>query len=234
MPENLHLLLSDHRFPAGDPEYPGGADAACSIGLVSDMVTLKAFLLGRLRTVGAVYAFAAAAVCARAGTQAGDSFWRAVEAELDARIASPAARRESRMLGGDLLRRAQRIGRASILDGLARSAAAYSSRPHHAAALGAVGAIAAARPAEAAAAAAHASLSGPALAAQLALGLDSADVAEMYGELNPEIGQWAEQAERLADRPLSSLPAFSAPALDYLIEAGSDARRAGAARSLAS
>ena len=60
------LLLSDSRFPAGGHAHSGGVEPAVTAGTVSDLTSLEAFLLGRLRTAGLVAAVLAAAACARA------------------------------------------------------------------------------------------------------------------------------------------------------------------------
>ena len=61
------LLLSDSRFPAGGHAHSGGVEPAVTAGTVTDLVSLEAFLRGRLRTAGLVAAGLAAAACARAG-----------------------------------------------------------------------------------------------------------------------------------------------------------------------
>lgn len=235
MPESLRLLLSDPSFRSDRPAHSGGVEAACAAGLVSDAATLDVFLQGRLRTAAATNAYAAAAVCARAATSymrtgPGESLWRSVEAELDARMPSPAVRAASRHQGGHVLRLAQRVVRSPILDALGRSTVACGQRPHHAVALGAVAAVAGASPLEAAEAAAHASLGAAAAAAQRLLSLDPGVVDRLYGALSGDVRLLAAGAAAAAARPLSELPAFGSPSLDWLAEAHSQL----AARSFAS
>jgi urease accessory protein len=67
------LLLSDSRFPAGGHAYSGGVEPAVTAGTVSDLVSLEAFLRGRLRTAGLVAAGLAAAACARARHAGGET-----------------------------------------------------------------------------------------------------------------------------------------------------------------
>ncbi|MBV9660698.1 MAG: hypothetical protein JO337_06035 [Acidimicrobiales bacterium] len=226
MSESLLLLLSDTRFAAGSSPnsasrsggHSGGIEAACAAGVVSDLPSLKAFLFGRLSTTGVIGAYAAAAVCARAGTLP-DSMWRGMEAEIDARMSAPAARRASRAQGGDVFRMALSLARSPIFDALGRATIAYSQQPHHAVALGAIGAVAGARPEDAATAAAVASVDGPAAAAQQLLGLDPDQVEAVQAGIKVEIEALAEHAAAATHRPLSLMPSFAAPALEFLVEA---------------
>src|SRR5579875_2117179 len=145
------MLLDDARFPSGDPAHSGGMEAACAVGLVADLDTLRSFLYGRLWTAGAVGAVAAAAVCARArSNHSATALFRSVEAEIDARTPSPAARRASRDQGSHILRRAMAVTVDPLLDALGRAAVGHFQRPHHATAIGAVAAVAGATPQEAA------------------------------------------------------------------------------------
>ena len=231
MSESLKLLLADARFPSGDPSHSGGVEAACAAGLVTDLTTLRSFLYGRLWTTGVVSAVAAAAGCARARTpKPPTTLFATVEAELDARIHSPAARETSRDQGGSMLRVAGTIVQHPTLDTLARAAIAHRHRPHYPTAVGAVAAVADASPEEAAEAAAYASVAGPAFAAQTLLGIDDATIADLGVEMAPEVARLARDASNSSMRSLSQIPAFGAPALEYLAEQ----HIAGDARSFAS
>jgi urease accessory protein len=218
--ESLKLLLADARFPSGDPAHSGGMEAACAAGLVTDLTTLRSFLYGRLWTTGVVGAVAAAAVCSRARTpKTLNTLYATVEAELDARIHSPAAREASRDQGGQILRLAMTITNDPILDCLGRAVVAHRQRPHYPTAVGAVAAVAGASPEEAAEAAAYASVAGPAFAAQTLLGIDAVTVSEVGVEMAPEVARLAGEAAQISMRPLAQMPAFGAPALEYLAEA---------------
>jgi urease accessory protein len=219
MPNSLALILSETRFPSGQPPHSGGVEVACATGLIKDPETLRAFLRGRLDTAGTIGAYVAAAVCARSvDLPAKPTLWRTVEAELDARIASPAARLASRRQGGEALRLALTINIDPRLDSLARATVGYSQQPHHPVALGAIGAVAGASPKEAAASAAWASVSGSAFAAQQILHLEPGQVAEIGVDLVPDVESIATAAAAAVGRPLSELPCFAAPALAYLAE----------------
>jgi urease accessory protein len=217
--DSLRLLLADARFPSGDPAHSGGMEAACAVGLVKDLDTLRSFLYGRLWTSGVVGAVAAAAVCARARTApSATSLLRTVEAELDARIPSPAARMASRHQGGVVLRSAMGLAADPLLDALARAALNHEASPHYPTAVGVVAAVAGVSPQEAAEAAAYASVAGPAFAAQKLLSVSPDSVGELGVEMAPEIRRLAREAAQTSMRSLSQMPAFGAPALEYLAE----------------
>ncbi|MCM3885219.1 urease accessory UreF family protein, partial [Frankia sp. R82] len=103
-------------MPAGGHAHSGGVEAAVTDGSLAGLADLEEFLLGRLHTAGLVAAAFAAATChalsgphdavptgstvaATPPVTAGD-----LDAELDARTPSPAARAASRAQGRTLLR----------------------------------------------------------------------------------------------------------------------------------
>ena len=97
------LLLGDGRFPSGGHAHSGGLEPLVEGGLIAGLDDLGQFLEGRLATAGCVAAAVAAAACA------GNGSWAALQAEADARIASPALRKASRSQGRQLLRAARAI-----------------------------------------------------------------------------------------------------------------------------
>ncbi len=219
MSRPLLLLLAEPRLPAGRLTASGGVEAACATGMVHDIASLRSYLYGRLWTSGAVAACGSASVCARARTvRAAESLWRSAEAELDARIASPAARRNSRHTGGVMLDLAMEEAPSAVFDSLARVSSAANQKPHFPTVVGAVAAVAGAGPQEAAEAAAYAYVAGPAFAAQRILQLAPADVVALGVELAPEVGRLASEATSACMVSLSQLPALSAPVLEYLTE----------------
>ena len=231
MSESLRLLLADARFPSDDPADSGGVEAACDAGLVTDLVTLRSFLYGRLWTTGMIGAFAAAAVCARALTpRSSDSLFRHAEAEIDARIPSPAAREASRVQGGRLLRRAIELADSEVFDVLVRATKASQGRPHYPVTVGAVAAVAGLAPEDAAEAAAYASVAGAAFRAEKLLGLPADAISELGVEMAPEVGRMAREAGQTCLRSLAQMPASAAPALEYLAEKQA-ARRSRSAAS---
>ncbi|HMC38563.1 MAG TPA: urease accessory UreF family protein [Acidimicrobiales bacterium] len=219
MSESLKLLLADARFPSGSPAHSGGMEAACAVGLVTDVDTLRSFLYGRLWTAGVIGAVAAAAVCARCPNSASPTaLFRAVEAELDARIPSPAARQASREQGHHILRLAVTISSDPLLDALARATVGNRQRPHYPTSVGVVAAVAGCTPADAAEAAAYASVAGPAFAAQTLLSVRPEVISELGVEMAPEVSRLAHEASQTSMRSLAQMPAFGAPALEYLAE----------------
>jgi urease accessory protein len=210
--------------------------------------TLEAFLRGRLRTAGLVAAGIAGAACAHAsaghspgfegpGTSANlarDEYWALLDAEVDARVPSPAQREASRRQGRALLRAARvawpdaaglaalapsaRTKEAGAPRGAGRTRATAGG-PHHAVVLGAAAAAAGCAPVEAARIAAYQAVAGPVSAAVRLLALDPMRATGVLARLAGEIDQWAEAGAAFADGPLSDLPCASAPALDLLAEA---------------
>jgi len=165
--------------------------------------------------------------------------WRELDAEADARTASPAQRTASRTQGRLLVRTARRIWPSPVLDGLA---AAVPDGAHHPIALGAACAAAGCPPGQAGLVAAYTSVTGPATAAVRLLGLDPVTVHRILADLAPELDRTAEAAvaavaacrtagpagaeapdpdapqDRTARHDWSALPSWGAPALDLLAE----------------
>nr|SBO93511.1 Urease accessory protein UreF [Nonomuraea gerenzanensis] len=149
-------------------------------------------------------------------TQAAPHPWVVLDAEVDARTASPAQRDASRTQGRLLLRVARRVWPSPVLDDLAR----LTPSPHHPIALGATAHAAGATPEEAALAAAYHAITGPATAAVRLLGLDPVSVHALLADLTPDLTAVAAQAclPTIATPTWEALPAHSAPALDLLAE----------------
>lgn len=203
MTSPLVLLLSDARFPSGGHAHSGGMEQACDCGLVTDLESLASFLRGRLLTAGVVAAHAAALVCSRPDS------WLAVDAELDTRMAAPAARAVSRQQGAQLLRAARSVFPSPVLERV------RACDCHQSVALGLVASVAGLEPCDAAVLAAFASVSGPASAALRLLGLDPSGVSRVLAEISPEVDAVARAARPSSPR---RLPSPSAPMLDLLAE----------------
>ncbi|MEV6982948.1 urease accessory UreF family protein [Sphaerisporangium sp. NPDC051017] len=216
------LLLADSRLPAGGHGHSGGAEEAVRIGAITGPEDLARFLRGRLATTGLVAAALAAAACALGATadQTADHTvgetaggWRALDAEADARTASPAQRAASRTQGRLLLRSGRRIWPSPALDALAR---AVPEGPHHPIALGAAARAAGCAPHDAALATAYNAITGPATAVVRLLGLDPVDVHRVLAGLAPDLEHVARAS--CATTAWEDLPAHAAPALDLLAE----------------
>jgi urease accessory protein len=207
----LALLLADGRFPAGGHAHSGGVEAAVAAGRLRDTEDLAAFLRGRLATSGLVAAALAAAAAMHPGPAAADR----LEAEADARCASPALRMASRQQGRQLVRAATAVLGPALPPWLAE----LPGGPHHAVALGAVAAAGGLAPPDAARSAAYGAVAGTAGAAVRLLGLDPLAVAALVAGLAPAIEGVVTQAVDAAAGDPADLPAASAPLLDIGAEA---------------
>ena len=204
------LLLADSRLPAGTHAHSGGLEAAAASERVTDAASLHAFLLGRLTTVGLTTAAFAAAAVRCAGEQ-----FALLDAEFDARTASPAQRRASRALGRQLLRAVRAGWPNPVLDA---AAAVHRDGPHQPIAFGAAGAAAGLDPLGVATAAALGAVTGPASAATRLLGIDPDAVTTVLASLEPTVHQTAAAAVAAARGPAEELPSLSAPRLDISAE----------------
>jgi urease accessory protein len=228
----LLLLLLDSRAPAGAHNHSGGMEAAVAVGLVAAQPDAEEFCRARLRTSGRVAAAFAAAACnlqrgpapaagmalpeAERGPAPAAAAMAMLDAELDARTPSEAARAASRQLGGGL----RRLLRSMLPDADLVTPWAGCGRPapHHALVLGGGVALAGGGPELAARAAALAACAGPASAAVRLLGLDPFAVQAMLARLAPDIDECAGLAALGAADPPESLPCEGAPALDLLAD----------------
>ncbi|MET7876306.1 urease accessory UreF family protein [Micromonospora profundi] len=214
---SLLLLLADGRFPAGAHAHSGGLEAAVAAGRVDDLASLEAFLIGRLATAGLVgAAFAAAAH--RASTSAGSAHRRVIlarlDAELDARTASPALRAVSRRQGRALLR----AGRSIWPDAAFADLPTTPGGAHQPLVLGLLCAAAGLSRAETATIAAYGTVTGAASAGVRLLGLDPYQVQALLVGLADACDGTAADAARVADDPPERLPAAAAPLADISAE----------------
>lgn len=208
------LLLADGRFPDGSHAHSGGVEAAVADGRIDDVASLRAFLHGRLWTVGLVDAALAAATAARAGGGRAVP-WADLDAEAAARMPSTAARGVSRTLGRHLLRAARRAWDHPCLEQLQEAVPAGPFQP---VALGAAAAAAGLDGDTAALLAAHAAVVPAASAATRLLGLDPYAVAGVVAGLGPDLDAVAARAGAAGRGELADLPAASAPLIDLAAE----------------
>lgn len=204
------LALADQRLPSGGHVHSGGVEQAVAEGLVRDSESLAGFLHRRVRTAGLV----AAGIAAAAAT-VGPFRLALLDAEADARTASPAAREASRAQGRGLLRTARAAWAAPRPD-LAWTA--LGPRPHHPVVLGCCAQAAGLGPDDAALVAAYLSVTGPATAAQRLLALDPVAVAAVTIDLGHAIEAVAAEAVEAAAGPWELLPDLGDPVLDLLAE----------------
>ncbi|WP_174533004.1 urease accessory protein UreF [Micromonospora chalcea] len=215
---SLLLLVADGRFPAGAHAHSGGLEAAVAAGRVTDLVTLEAFLAGRLATaglVGAAFAAAAHRAVTSAGAAVRGSTLALLDAELDARTAAPALRTVSRRQGRALLRAGRAIWPEASFDDLPST----PGGPHQPLVLGLLCAAAGLSRAETATVAVHGTVTGAASAAVRLLGLDPYRVQALLVGLAGLCDGTAAEAARAADDPPERLPAAAAPLADIHAEA---------------
>ena len=121
----LLALLADGRFPVGGHAHSAGLEAAASVFPLGDDEALWRFVAGRLDTTGVTEAHLVAAVASRLAVAEMD--WDEADAEIEARIASPALRSTSRLLGRQWVRAGREVFGAPLLG---RSAAVDERGPH--------------------------------------------------------------------------------------------------------
>ncbi|MEZ0364432.1 urease accessory protein UreF [Mycobacterium sp. pUA109] len=196
------LTLADSRLPTGGHVHSGGLEEAVTSGLVTDLVTLEAFLARRIRTHGLVTASIAAAV------HRGDLGVERADQETDARTPAPAAREASRSQGRGLARLGRRVWPEAAWAELGR-------RPHLAVAAGRVGAVSGLPPRHTALSVVYTTMTGSATAAQRLLALDPADVAALTFTLSG-------LCEHTATAAAAGLADLSDPLLDVLAQRHTD------------
>ncbi|MGV9802229.1 urease accessory protein UreF [Mycobacterium sp. NPDC003449] len=199
------LTLADSRLPTGGHVHSGGVEEAVTSGLLTGPATLRAYLIRRIRSHGAVTASIAVAVHTGALTAP------VADAETDARTPAPAAREASRTQGRGLIRLARRVWPE-------QDWAALGTRPHLAVAAGAVGAAAGLRPGQTAVSVVYTTMTGSATAAQRLLALDPADVAAVTFELSG-------LCDAVAAEAAAGLADLSDPLLDTLAQRHIDRER---------
>jgi urease accessory protein len=202
-----HLLLTDGRFPAGGYAHSGGLEAAVEAGLEVGEVPL--FLAGRLRGVAAAEA-GLAVLAARSARVEGFDELLSLEAEANARCASPPLRTASSRLGAQLLRSAAVVWPlASVIQGY-RDRSASTPRP---VAFGVVAAAASLDDLELAQAYLYEDASSVTTAAVRLLPLDSALAVRWLLDAGPLVQELAADAAS-ADGDARSLRGGFAPLLE--------------------
>ncbi|MGV0772177.1 urease accessory protein UreF [Mycobacterium syngnathidarum] len=192
------LTLADSRLPTGGHVHSGGVEEAVTSGLLTDLATLRAFLIRRLQTSGK--AAASIAVAVRSGTLDPED----ADAETDARTPAPAAREASRAQGRGLVRLARRVWPQQSWDAL-------GSRPHLPVAAGTVASAAELDAGQTALSLVYTTMTGSATAAQRLLALDPADVAALTFELSG-------LCDAVAAEAVTGLADLSDPLLDVLAQ----------------
>lgn len=124
--------LADGRFPSGGHAHSAGFEAATALADMTDPDTFDAFMRGRLATTGSTEAHLVAAIGYRIETDTID--WHEADAEVTARIVSPALRAVSRGLGRQWIRAARGVWPGPAVDA---AAGAHAEGPHQVAAVAA-------------------------------------------------------------------------------------------------
>lgn len=208
------LVLADARFPGGGHAHSGGSEEAAFRGMIDEPPDLRSFLLGRLRTAGALQAVFAAAAAHLALRGSSRGHWAELDVELDARTPSPAQRAASRVLGKGTARAGRSAWPSRALDALVDTC----PRPHHPIVLGVLSAATGGGPRNAALTAAYLAISGPSTAGVRLLGLDPITVNAVVAGLGEVVDDVADDAVRSAGLPPAELPAPGSPALDLFAE----------------
>lgn len=211
------LVLADGRLPAGAYAHSLGLEEAVAQGVVRDAADVARYAQGATATVGMVAAALAIAAWSLADDAAGPVEWARLDAEADARMASPSQRSASRQLGRHLRRAGAAFGHqaAAAVDA---GAAGHHDGPHQAVAFGALAWALELTRREAAIVPLYSTATGVVQAAVRLVGLDPLAAVTVVAELGP----WMQRtAAALADDPPhdpAALPAPAAPALDHLVE----------------
>ena len=215
------LQLADGRFPAGGHAHSSGTEPACGVGDVTDVRSLRGYVDGRLATSGRVDAAFAAFACSLTRTpDAGEESWRGLDAELAARMLSPASRRAGRTLGRQLLRAGERVWPHPAIADVRRAVADGVLQPI---ALGAVAGAAGLEPADAALCALHHLSTSITTAALRLLGLDPFAVARLHADIAARVDRLAAEAADAASVAAvaggpAGLPAETGLLFDVLAE----------------
>jgi urease accessory protein len=214
------LLLADGRFPSGGHAHSGGAEPSVGVGDISDLVSLRQFVRGRLGTTGRVDAAFAAAVCALCSDGGCERMvdaetWLRFEAEYIARTASPRLRQASRTLGRQLLRGGRRAFASRHYD---EAIAALGTSIPQPIVMGLVAAAARCTPTEAALCELHHLVGSLTSAGVRLLGLDPFEIAAFGAALGPELERLAIEAASTAHNDAALLPADVSLLNDVLAE----------------
>ena len=206
------MMLVDGRFPAGGHTNSAGVEAAVRLGDICDDATLERALLGRLATSGRVEAAFAAHVAGL--VRPTSDVIATIDAELSARIPSPALREASRRFGRQLLRSGSMIWSSPTLDLISNG----SADAHQPVVLGAIVAATGATPTDAAAVAFHHLSAAVTTAGVRLLGLDPMTVARVQARVGHRVDDWVREADAWATCSPADLPASGGSLTEILGE----------------
>ena len=206
-------LVADGRFPVGGHAHSGGLEAAAAAYPLKEAAALEDFVRARVATVGATEANLIAVLMH--GLETGDLDWATADAEIDARIASPALRAVSRMLGRQWIRAGRQVFAGSHAD---RAGLVHQDGPHQVMAYAAVVVDAGIEAAEAVGLHLHHFVSTITTAAVRLHGTDPYEVARLQVDVHSQCETVVADALVNAGQPWEKVPAPAAPLADILAE----------------
>lgn len=214
------LALADQRLPNGGHVHSGGVEQAIADGVIHDLPSSERFLERRARVSGRVAAGLMAAAVTAAGRPGAPARMMRLDAEADARMASPAQRAASRAQGRGLLRLAAATWPAPSVHLAWRD---LGPRPHLPLVLGSAARAAGVDRDDAAVATVYLVVTGAATAAQRLLALDPVTLAATTLRLGPLMEEVAAGAlgptDGLTPETVpETLPDDSDPLMDLLAE----------------
>jgi len=213
VPVGVLALLADGRFPVGGHAHSAGLEAAASAFPLDDAEELARFVAGRLSTVGLTEANLVAVIATQLAS--GTLDWDRADQEIEARIASPALRSTSRLLG----RQWARAG-AEVIGGPHNDRARRVDRrgPHQVMAYAAVAIDAGLRVDDAVALHLHHLVSTITTAAVRLHGIDPYEAARLQRNAVVQCDSIVETAVAGAKVPWDRVPAPASPIADILAE----------------
>jgi len=214
------MVLADGRLPVGTYAHSLGLEEAVGQGQVRDLDDVATYATGVLATVGVGGAALAVAAWQLTTTNASPAAWCSLDAEADARMASPLQRRAARQLGRHLLRLAPALGPA-VPACLQAAAAGHGDGPHQSLATGALGAAVGLSASQTAVLSLYGTATVVSQAAVRLLGIDPLAATASVVALGPWItGTASAVAADVTARTatdLADLPAPAAPLLDHYL-----------------
>lgn len=209
----IAAILADGRFPSGGHAHSAGFEAAAALADLTDARVFDAFMRGRLATTGSTETHLLAAVADRLAGGALD--WPRADAEINARIVSPALRSVSRALGRQWVRAARAVWPGPTVDA---AEASHDDGPHQIAAVAATFDSAGLDLRAGLTLHLHHLVATVTTAAVRLHGLDPYEAQRRHLATAPQRREIVESAVVSATRPWAELPAWSGPLTEICAE----------------
>ncbi len=206
------MLLADGRFPSGGHTHSNGYEPVDRMVGLDNPDAIGDFVVNRLLTSGRSDAAMIAVIVRRLASLPVD--WDRIDAEVEARLPSPALRDRSRALGRQWLR----AGRRLWTDGDTAMPTSGPDGPHEVVAFAAVAHAAGLDPRRAALVHLHHLVSGITTAAVRLRGLDPYALQAVQLRALETVERLADEAAAADEVPLADLPAVSGPLFELLAE----------------